>query len=404
MTETIQRSDDAAQQSRRAFHSLLSSLFLLSTGLGIFTLGLATFLLQETGNAGWFFVLLMIQGIGALTALPFAGAIVDAHDPARMHAYCSVARVVLVGSAVLVAFTAPSVALFGVVVFALACVDGLQRTSLFGAIHEYVSPPNQRTLIGLFGTAIQGGTVLGMILLGVFLSVADVRYALIVDAGSAAIAAAIMFSLSAGTSTQPDRAESRPMGQAFREWLGSIAALRSRRSLALLLALCAGDFVFSYGLTASIPSAVDTVFAGDHAWISGLEIAFAVAIALGALLTSRLATRRFFLAYLALQGAAALTLAVTASPAITVVCFVLCGFANVQSLTLLSVTVQEEAGAREKGRVSALRFFAIALAQVIIMPIMAVAASQNLSVLYLGLAVVMAVFVAMGALWLRIAA
>ncbi|MFD4785329.1 MFS transporter [Rhodococcus qingshengii] len=341
-------------------------------------------MLQETGNAGWFFVLLMIQGVGALVALPFCGAIVDARDPARMHAYCSLARVLLVGGAVLVAFTAPSVALFGGVMFALACVDGLQRTSLFGAIHEYVPPPNQRTLIGLFGTAIQGGTVLGMIMLGLFLSFADVRYALIVDAGGAAAAAVIMFALSTGTSTSPERAASRPMGRAFREWLASIAALRTRRSLALLLALCAGDFVFSYGLTASIPSAVETVFAGEHAWISGLEIAFAIAIALGALLTSRLATRRFFLAYLALQAVAALILAVTASPAITVVCFALCGFANVQSLTLLSVTVHGEAGAQEMGRVSALRFIAIALAQVIVMPIMALAASQTLSMLYWG--------------------
>jgi MFS family permease len=394
---------------RRIYFALLGSMFVLNLGLGVFNVSVSTYIVSISGNSQWFFLFLMCQGLGQLISLPFAGRLVQRADPLKIFNRCSAIRATITLFCFLGTYVNHWPGVFSLFALVFAVNDGMQRAALFGSIHEYLSQAREKAIIGHFGSVVAGGTIAGTVAFGIVGKFLGVRAAI----GCDSIVVLLLFLVLTrvlANSARHRSADDKPI--TFRDlkvygagWLSDIAVVLKYRHFFLLLLVCGGDFVFSYALTGTIPALTVDHFGGSTNWITALGIIYWAAIMTGSLFAKTLATRRWFIMFSLLEAGGAFALAVAPTSGISAIVVVsvmiICGFSNVQCITYLSLAVQGSVVTEAKPRASSLRLFTIALAQVTIMPVMAVSGGISLTVVYLTMAAMMGLFATGGLVWLR---
>jgi MFS family permease len=395
---------------RRIYFALLGSMFVLNLGLGVFNVSVSTYIVSISGNTQWFFLFLMSQGLGQLISLPFAGRLVQRADPLKIFNRCSAIRATITLLCFLSTYVNHWPGVFSLFALVFAVNDGMQRAALFGSIHEYLSQAREKAIIGHFGSVVAGGTIAGTVTFGIVGKFLGVRAAIACDSIVVLLLFLVLTRVLASSARQRS-ADDKPI--TYRDlkvygagWLSDITVVLKYRHFFLLLLVCGGDFVFSYALTGTIPALTVDHFGGSTNWITALGIIYWAAIVTGSLFAKKLATRRWFIMFSLLEAGGAFVLAVVPTSGISAVVVVvsvmiICGFSNVQCITYLSLAVQASVVTEAKPRASSLRLFTIALAQVTIMPVMAVSGGISLTLVYLMMAAMMGLFATGGLVWLR---
>ncbi|MFH8724887.1 MFS transporter [Streptomyces termitum] len=381
---------------------LLVSLALLGIGMGVYLLALGQLLYQLTGSPRAFALALTLQGAAAVCVLPFSGPLVDALDSRHVHTACSLVRAVTVAGLAVTGATRPpgAVVLIGAGVVLLAFVDNVQRAALFKYTAWHVDPARRARLNALINVAVQVGALTGMALLGLLLLVTSLAGALLADT---AVALAVAFLVRNLPAAAPEpRAPAAgvlrtALPLALRDWRAMFHRHRGDLTVLGVIVLCAADFVFQSCVSTLVVPLVAEHYGGRGQYVSLLEAVFALGMIASSLFTRHTQRAALLPLWCALQGAAAVTLGLSAAPAVHLAALFAAGFANLSALTWLLTHLQERAGDGEKAKMASLRMLSIGLATTVLMPLVGHFAALSLTAGFLSTASVMLAFTALAA-------
>ncbi|UQW99643.1 MFS transporter [Streptomyces sp. RerS4] len=382
----------------RAARALLASTALLGIGMGVYLLALGQLLFRFTGGPAAFALILTLQGIGAICVLPFSGPLVDVLDSRHVYVLCSVLRAVVVcGVAVMALADVPgAVPLIGVGVVLLAVFDNVQRAALFKFTAWHVDAGHRARLNGLLNVAIQAGALSGMALLGVMLLWTSLPVALFVD-GLVSLASAALMIAARPTGAEPRRPLTGTVLRAalpgtFRDWNGMFRRYRGEGVVLAMVVLCAADFVFQASLSTLVVPLVNENYGGRGQYVSVFEGVFALGMVASSLFLRYTVRQRLLPLWAALQAAAPLVLTATDAPPLQMAAVFVAGAANLNSVTWLITTLQEHAGAEEKGKMASVRLLSIGVGTVALMPLIGHATAVSLGTGFLTVSAVAVAF------------
>ncbi|MDT9692481.1 MFS transporter [Streptomyces sp. P9(2023)] len=384
--------------------TMLGVISLSSVGVGIHTLAMGQLLYTRTGSPAAFALILTLQGVAAFCVLPVCGPLVDMVSSKWVYVACGIGRAVTVLLIVLLASMPGDGAVPWMVAVAvlLAVFDNVERSALFKLTAHHVDQTHITRFNSLIGVAFQAGALSGMALLGLILTWGTAQQALLVDA-TMALGCALVVSrmrLTGAESTSPLSA--RTLGTAVAgtvgEWRLMLRRYRGDKIVFLLIALCAGDFVFAHGLSTLVVPLADNSQGGQGWYIAALEATFAVGMISASVFTDRLVSQRLLPLWLLCQAGAAAALALGGSSAVHFAAFFLAGFANLNSLTWLLTTLQQRADEGDKGKMASLRLLSIGLGTAVLMPLVGRSAAASLGAGFWSLAAAMLLF-ALAAAW-----
>ncbi|MGW7050524.1 MFS transporter [Streptomyces sp. NPDC054887] len=387
----------------RFARTMLGAIAVSSVGIGVHTLAMGQLLYGRTGSPAAFALVLTLQGVAAFCVLPVCGPLVDALNSKWVYALCGLGRAATVLGIVAVAGTAGQGAvpwIMGAAVL-LAVFDNVERSALFKLTAHHVDQTHIARFNSMVGVAFQAGALSGMALLGLILTWGTAEQALLVDVAMA-LCCALAVSRMRLTADENNPAFSARMlataaAATVGEWRRMLLRYRGDRAVFVMIALCAGDFVFAHGLsTLVVPLADD--YAGGAGWyIAALEGTFAVGMISASFFTARLVSQRLLPLWLLCQAGGAGLLAIGSSGVVHFAAFFLVGFANLNSLTWLLTSLQQRADDGDKGKMASLRLLAIGLGTAALMPLVGGFAGVSLTAGFGSLAVVMAGFAVLGA-------
>ncbi|MCZ7460684.1 MFS transporter [Streptomyces sp. WMMC940] len=388
--------------------TMLGAISLSSVGVGIHTLALGQLLYSRTGSPAAFALILTLQGVAAFCVLPVCGPLVDMASSQRVYVACGVGRAAAVLAIVLLAALpgGGAVAWMVAVAVLLACFDNVERAALFKLTAHHVDKAHITRFNSLVGVAFQAGVLSGMALLGLILTWGTARQALLVDVAMALCCALAVSRMRLAAPESASPLSARNLGRAVMgtvgEWRLTLRRYRGDRVVFLLIALCAGDFVFAHGLSTLVIPLVDDVHGGRGWYVAALEATFAVGMISASAFTDRLISQRLLPLWLLCQAGAAAVLALGGPGALHFLAFFLAGFANLNSLTWLLTTLQQRADEGDKAKMASLRLLAIGLGTAALMPLIGRSASASLYAGFWSLAGAMLLFAVAGAWAARI--
>ncbi|WP_116215265.1 MFS transporter [Streptomyces olivoreticuli] len=386
----------------RVARTMLGAIAASSVGVGIHTLAMGQLLYSRTGSPAAFALVLTLQGIAAFCVLPVCGPLVDALSSKWVYALCGLGRAVTVLGIVAIAATPGQGAVPSIMAAAvlLAVFDNAERSALFKLTAHHVNEAHVARFNSMIGVAFQAGALSGMALLGLILTWGSPGQALLVDVAMS-LCCALTVSRVRLTADENNPAFSARMvctavAATVGEWRRMLVRYRDDKVVFVMIALCAGDFVFANGLsTLVVPLA--GVSAGGQGWyIAALEATFAVGMISASFFTSRLVSQRLLPLWLLCQAAGAGLLALGTSSAVHFVAFFISGFANLNSLTWLLTSLQQRADEGDKGKMASLRLLAIGLGTAVLLPVVGRSAEVSLDTGFGSLAIAMATFALIG--------
>lgn len=383
--------------------TMLGSMLISSIGMGLYTLALGQTLFQLTGDAEAFALIFSLQGLGAILVLPFSGPFVDAHDARRIYVACSLLRVATVFGifAVASAHWGSPLLPIGVAAVLLAVFDNVQRTAFFKFTGHYVAGDRAVRFNSMIGIAIQTGRLTGMAVLGLVLLLGTPIQALLVDVAMSLVAAVLVAMLRTGrTDESPVRTGGGTLRSAIpdmlRDWRQMFRQHRAEPVVFGMVLLCAADFFCSYALSTQVVPVVHD-FYGGRAWVvSALEATFGAGMIAATFFTRYTVCQRLLPVWLGLQTAMALLLAFSSAPLVHFPAYFLAGVGNLNSITWLLTTLQQHAGAGDKGKMASLRLLSIGVGTAALMPLLGLASKVSLSTGYLSIVAIMLPFIACG--------
>lgn len=382
--------------------TMLGSMLVSSIGVGLYTLALGQTLFQATGNAQTFALIFALQGVGAAVVLPFSGPLVDAFDSRTVYVLCSLLRATTVG-VIFVALSVGDGALVPVVGTAavfLAAFDNVQRTAFFKFTAHHIAGNRAVAFNSLIGIAFQAGSLTGMAALGLVLMVGTATQALLVDVAVSLIAALVVSRLRAPRAESAGRLRTTTLSSALpdmmRDWAGLFRRHRHEVVVFAMILMCAGDFVYAYGLATLVVPLVESWPGGESWAASTLQGALGVGMIAATFFTRWTVRLALLPAWMSLQVVIALGLASTTAPALHYAGFFLAGVANLNGITLLLTLLQQQAGPLDKAKMASLRLLAIALGTAVLMPLVGIAVQQSISTGFLAVAALMVPFAACG--------
>jgi MFS family permease len=384
--------------------ALLTSIALSGVGMGVYLLGLGQLLYQLSGSPQAFALILTLQGIGAVSVLPFSGPLVDALDSRRVYVHCGICKAVTVAAVAVTGLTAVpgSVPVIGVGVVLLAVFDNVQRAALFKFTAWHIEESRRARLNGLLNVAIQAGALVGMALLGVILIWGTVAAALFVDSAMALAVAVLMSRVRTDTVERtwlsPAAALRGALPAAWTDWRAMYRRYRGEPAVLGLVVLCAADFVYQSSLSTLIVPLVGTYYGGRGQYVSALEALFALGMIAASLFTRHTMRQGLLPLWGVLQAGSALVLAGASRPAVQFGAVLVAGFANLTSVTWLITSLQNRAGEEEKAKMASLRLLAIGLGTAGLMPLVGHAAQVSLGAGFGTIGVIMLAFTALAAL------
>ncbi|GAA3181885.1 MULTISPECIES: MFS transporter [Streptomyces] len=387
-----------------AARTMLGAISLSSIGVGVHTLAMGQLLYSRTGSPSAFALILTLQGLVAFCVLPVCGPLVDAVSSRTVYVLCELGRAVtvllIVGLAAVPGAGAVSWMVGAAAV--LAVFDNAERSALFKFTAHHVAEAHATRFNSLIGVAFQAGVLSGMALLGAFLTWGSPEQALLVD-----VAMALACALAVGRIKLPGNENNPPLSArvvatavagTVGAWRRALSGHRQDKVVFLMIALCAGDFVFAQGLSTLVVPLVDRM-PGGHGWyLAALEGTFAIGMIGASLFSGRLASQRLLPVWLICQAVAAVSLTRNGPVAVAFAAFFLAGFANLNSLTWLLTSLQQRAEEGDKAKMASLRLLAIGLGTAGLMPVVGGAADASLHRGFATLAAVMTVF-ALGGVW-----
>ncbi|MFJ7626103.1 MFS transporter [Streptomyces sp. NPDC097595] len=383
--------------------TMLGSILVSSIGMGLYTLALGQTLFQHTGNAQAFAMIFALQGLGAVAVLPFSGPVVDAFDSRIVYVLCSVLRALTVGVIVIALSTGDGVVtVVGTAAVFLAIFDNVQRTAFFKFTAHHIAGERAVAFNSLIGIAIQAGSLIGMAALGLVLMVGTATQALLVDVVVSSVAATVVSRLRVPRQESAGRLRESTLRSALpgllHDWAGLFRRHRHEVVVFGMVLMCAGDFVYSYGLSTLVVPLVDAWHGGQPWAISALEGTLGAGMITATLFTRYTVRQALLPVWVSLQAVIAVALAFTTAPALHYVGFFLAGFANLNAITLLLTLLQQHAGPMDKAKMASLRLLAIGGGTAALMPVLGLAARQSLTAAFLTLAALLVPFAACG-LW-----
>ncbi|MEU3502979.1 MFS transporter [Streptomyces hundungensis] len=369
--------------------TMLGSMLISSIGMGLYTLALGQTLFHLTGDAQAFAVIFALQGLGAVLVLPFSGPLVDALDSQRVYLACSALR----SATVALIFTVSTlrignpVAVIGTAAVFLAVFDNVQRTAFFKFTAHRIDSTRAVAFNSMIGIAIQTGRLAGMAALGLVLLVGTPTQALLVDVAMSLVAAGVVSTLprdttaSAGATQLPSLRGA--LGGMMADWRQLFRRHRSELVVFGMIAMCAGDFVFSYSLSTLVVPLVDAHY-GAASWVvSALEATFGAGMITATFFTRFTVRQALLPGWVALQGLLAAALAFSGSPWLHFPAYFLAGYANLNTITWLLTSLQQHAAAGDKAKMASLRLLAIGIGTAALMPLLGAASRVSLTAAYL---------------------
>lgn len=389
--------------ARRMLGAILAS----SLGFGLNVLALGQVLFELTGSAQAFVTVLAAQGIGAICVLPFCGPIVDALSSTRVYIAAALAKaacVLAIAGVSLARIDRPVPFILAAAVL-LAVFDNVERAALFKFTAHHIAKANVVRFNAINGMAFQVGVVIGMALLGVVLAYGSPTQALLVSAaasvGCALVAAGVRVTRPESTTPLSAAMLRGAVLGLLGDWRQMFRQYRGELVVFVMVVTCAADFMFANSLSTLVVPLVDRFYDEQSWYISALEATFGIGMITASLFTSRTARQRLLPCWLAVQAGVAVVLATTATPAVHFACFLLAGFANLNSLVWLLSALQQHAGEGDKAKMASLRLLAIGLGSVLLMPPIGQAAKVSLGTGFLTVAAIMLAFV-LCAVWVAV--
>ncbi|MBB1259048.1 MFS transporter [Streptomyces alkaliterrae] len=384
--------------------TMLAAISLSSVGIGIHTLALGQLMYTRTGSPAAFALILTLQGLAAFCVLPVCGPLVEALNSKWVYVCCGLGRAVTVTLIIAIAMVPGTGAVPYIVTAAvlLAVFDNVERSALFKLTAHHVDQNHITRFNSLVGVAFQAGALTGMALLGLVLTWGSAQHALVLDVlmslGCAVVVSRIRLTGREHNPKPGARMLASAVAATVGEWRRMAGRYRADKAVFVMIALCAGDFVFAHGLSTLVVPLVGDHYDGRGWYIAALEATFAVGMITASLFTSRLVSQRLLPLWLLVQAGAAAALALGQSPTVHFLAFFAAGFANLNSLTWLLTSLQQRADDGDKAKMASLRLLAIGLGTAGVMPVIGHFGGISLDAGFTALAASMTLF-ALAAAW-----
>jgi MFS family permease len=363
--------------ANRDFRVVIGGLAVSKAGDWLYNVGLAVFIFQRTGSAGWVAAASVLRLLPYVLLAPFGGAIADRFDRKRVMIACDLVRAVLMGGLAATAALGGPVALAVAIAF-LSTAAGTPYLPAVGAMTpQLVSERDLAAANAVIQTVDNVAIIAGPAIGGVLLALGPPSTGFAVNGGSF-LAAALALTL-LRTRTAPPRASDQaevpdaPRSSVLHDVADGLSAMAKSRAVVVIVGFIAAS-AFIYGAETVLLVLLSEQQLGTGSEGYGyLLAALGLGGVLAAGLTGRLSahprtTTPLTIALLAM-GLPLAGLAAVRQPAVAVVVLVVQGAGNivvdVLSITVLQRTLPQAMLARILGVVDSLVVGAMLLGAVL---------------------------------------
>lgn len=375
---------------------LLASVLITNLGNGMHNIVLGKALYDVTGEVTYFAWLLASDYIFALLLQVFTGPVVDRTSARRLAIRMDVARGLLCVVIAISLMLAASMAWVFVWVLMIKIATQFYSPSLFAVVPTHLPEREVKRYVASATVALQVGQILGIALVGVLMLYWPNWLIFILDAATYLVSALLLSRLRAGQGRAVLDSARRLRIRLINDWLAFVRRHRGEPAMFWHLFLTSGDYLMVIFINIALVPIVFYYHGDNTVWLSILDGAFAVGAVAAPFMVKQLARRRLAPLWPAVQGMAFLGLTGNFHPLVNISCFLLLGFANSLSITILISALMQRAAADELGRVASARRGILSLLLLVAVPGVSAVVNSSLTLallLFAGIACLYAVII-----------
>lgn len=368
---------------------LLLSVFLTNIGNGMHTIAMSLLLYKSTGSVAAFGFVIIFEHIITFLLQFLAGSIVDRGNPKWICVVCDVGRgIIIVLVSIAMSFTSLILIWALLLTLVINICKPFYQSATFSIGPALAKDDSLQKYNAMTGTSSQLGAIIGTVSAGPLILLIDPSFVILINGITYILAGlAIAWAVIPKIEVKEVQASATWIGNLLEDWKEVINLLKRETSLWIHSFLAGADFLVIMFFNLTLVPLVTERFQENYFWLSAFEFSFAI----GAILTSLVATRiirriratRMSFIGITVQGLLFFLYAVIDHWfAIIILSFWLACW-NVLSIVVIFSSLQQRCIGPIRGRIASFRQLCLLLLSGVLVPLVSYGIDQSLSIGYL---------------------